>query len=141
GDATRRANARAAGLPVNFFRANPDLQGGGFIRGNGGATRYNAFETEFRQRLTPRPPLNASYALGKAKEAQRFSYRDPQQLRTNGGGEGGIVHAFKFYGIWELPFGNGKKFGSNASGFLDRVIGGWLFTATGRIQSGRQLDF
>ena len=40
-DAGRRANARAAGLPVNFFRANPDLQGGAWIRGNGGGTRLS----------------------------------------------------------------------------------------------------
>ncbi len=39
GDATRRANAARAGLPANFFRANPDLLGGANVTGNGGYTQ------------------------------------------------------------------------------------------------------
>src|SRR5262249_16671956 len=51
GDAGRRANARAAGLPVNLFRANPDLMGGAWIRGNGGGTDYHAMEVELRRNM------------------------------------------------------------------------------------------
>ena len=44
GSATRRANALAAGLPRNFFRANPDLLGGVGVTGNGGYTKYNSLQ-------------------------------------------------------------------------------------------------
>ena len=34
-----------------------------------------------------------------------------------------------------------RRFGGNAGGFLDRLIGGWSFDGIARIQSGRLLDF
>jgi hypothetical protein len=43
--------------------------------------------------------------------------------------------------VYELPFGRGRWIGSNASGWVDRVIGGWEFDGIVRIQSGRLLDF
>ena len=39
GTAGRRANAAAAGLPRNFFVANPDALGGANVTGNGGYTQ------------------------------------------------------------------------------------------------------
>lgn len=42
--------------------------------------------------------------------------------------------------IYELPFGPGKHFGTNTSGALGRVIGGWKFAATQVYQSGRPLQ-
>ena len=141
GDATRRANARAAGLPANFFRANPDLMGGAFVRGNGGGTSYDAIEVELRRNWSNGLYFRSSYTFAKTYDYQRFTLREPWQKRTNAWQEGGITHALKLYGIWELPFGKDKRFGGNASGFLEGLIGGWQFAATGRAQSGRLVDF
>ena len=44
---TRQANAINAGLPANFFRANPDALGGANVTGNGGYTKYNAMQVEY----------------------------------------------------------------------------------------------
>jgi hypothetical protein len=140
GDPTRRANAQRAGLPANFFRANPDLMGGAYIRGNGGRTAYDAFEVEFRRNFSHGLFFRSSYTFGKTYEWQRFSLRSPMEKRLNVGGEGGVTHGFKLYGIWELPFGKDKRF-FNTGGLLDRIIGGWQFAGTTRIQSGRMLDF
>jgi len=141
GDVGRRANARAAGLPVNFFRANPDLQNGAFIRGNGGGNNYDALEVELRRNMSRGLYFRTSYTFGKAYEYQRFSLRDGFQKRLNTGDEGGVTHAFKLYGVWELPFGKNKPFFGNSSGWVDRVIGGWQFAGWMRVQSGRMLDF
>jgi hypothetical protein len=43
--------------------------------------------------------------------------------------------------VYQMPFGNGKPLFSNAGGALNRVIGGWEFEGTGRIQSGQLFDF
>ena len=43
--------------------------------------------------------------------------------------------------MYELPFGQGRRFGANAGSWLDRLIGGWAFEGITRIQSGRLLDF
>jgi Carboxypeptidase regulatory-like domain len=141
GDPARRANARAAGLPVNIFRANPDLMGGAFVRGNGGGNDYHAVEVELRRNLSHGLYFRSSYTFAKAYEWQRFSQRDPYVKRVNAWQEGGITHALKFYGTWELPFGKDQRFFGNAGGLLDRIIGGWTFAGTARVQSGRQIDY
>ncbi|HVN02968.1 MAG TPA: TonB-dependent receptor [Bryobacteraceae bacterium] len=38
--------------------------------------------------------------------------------------------------LYELPFGKGRAFFNNATGVLDRVIGGWELSGVGLIQSG-----
>ena len=43
--------------------------------------------------------------------------------------------------LYELPFGKGKRWGGNASGVLNGLIGGWSINALGQLQSGRPLDF
>ncbi len=43
---------------------------------------------------------------------------------------------FVFNWTLGMPFGKGRRFGTNASGFLDRIIGGWQVTMIHRYQSG-----
>ena len=44
-------------------------------------------------------------------------------------------HRVRWNWIVDLPFGRGKKFGGNAGGLLDRVIGGWQLAGLGSIRS------
>jgi hypothetical protein len=46
---------------------------------------------------------------------------------------------FKINGLYELPLGKGKWIGGNASGWLDRIIGGWELGAVGLFYPGRPL--
>jgi hypothetical protein len=43
--------------------------------------------------------------------------------------------------VYDLPFGRGRRFLSDANGFVDRLVGGWSFFGAARIQTGRLLDF
>jgi hypothetical protein len=47
-----------------------------------------------------------------------------------------IRHLVNANFIYELPFGKGKMFGGNASGWLDQIIGGWTFTGIYTYRSG-----
>jgi len=142
GTAARRANALRAGLPANFFRANPDLLGGAFLRTNRDRTDYHAFEIAFQRRPSRGLYFNTSYTFGKSNLSYFYSLRRPEGVNTrNTGPEGGVTHGFKFFGGWDLPFGKGRKFASGAGGLLDGIIGGWQITGTARLQSGRMLDF
>lgn len=47
-----------------------------------------------------------------------------------------ITHRFVFSGIWELPFGRGRLFGSRMNPVADRILGGWQLNAIYQIQSG-----
>jgi hypothetical protein len=46
------------------------------------------------------------------------------------------LHAVNFYGVWQLPFGRGRKFGASMNKALDAFIGGWQVTGTWRQTSG-----
>jgi hypothetical protein len=138
---SRRANALAAGLPANFLVANPDLLGGAELTGNGGYTKYNSLQLELRKRLSHGLQFQTSYVFGKAYISERYSFRTPRKKVLDTGTEGGVEHAFKANWVWELPFGQGRRFGGNAGPVLNRVIGGWSLDGVARIQSGRMLDF
>jgi hypothetical protein len=139
--ATRRGNALDAGLPANFLVANPHLLGGAELIGNGGYTKYNSLQLELRKRLSHGLQFQTSYVFGKAYGSERYSFRLPRRRVLDTGTEGGVTHAFKANWVWELPFGQGRRFGSNVGGFLERVIGGWSLDGIAKIQSGRMLDF
>lgn len=140
GDATRRANALAAGLPRNFFRANPDVNAAN-VTGYGGYTKYNSLQMELRRRLSDGFQLSANYTLGRAYSSNRFSFRVPREVSRTAGTVGDVEHAFKASYVWDLPFGQGRRFFGSAGPLLDRIVGGWNFSGTVRVQSGRLLDF
>jgi len=134
----RRANAIAAGLPANFFIANPGLQGGANFTGNGGYSRYDALQIDLRRRLSKGLLVQANYQFAKAFGSQRVSFRAP---RINALDDITLQHAFKVNWGYELPIGRGKTLLGNASGLLDRLVGGWEFYGSGRVQSGQLFDF
>jgi hypothetical protein len=136
-DATRRANALAAGLPPNFFLTNPDLRGGVFYTSNSGYTRYDSMQVEFRRRMSRGLLVQGSYTFAKGFSSSRLSFRAPRvNTRSNV-----LKHAFKANWVYELPFGRGKALLGGAGGVLDKIVGGWEFNGTARIQSGNLLDF
>jgi hypothetical protein len=136
-DAGRRNNALTAGLPANFMVTNPHLLGGAEVVGNGGGTRYHSLQLELRKRLSHGLQFNANYVFGQAKILQSDSFRSGWVAVKDGGTEGGVDHAFKANWTYELPFGQGRRWMSNASGLMDRLVGGWSFDGVARIQSGR----
>ena len=44
-------------------------------------------------------------------------------------------------GIYELPFGKGKRFLGSVNGLTDRIVGGWQYNAVYTYQSGQALGF
>jgi hypothetical protein len=141
GDALRRQNAAAAGLPANFFRANPDLLGGANVTGNGGYTRYNSVQVDLTKRLSHGLQFQGSYVYGVALATNRYSFRTLYRESLDTGNEGLVTHAFKGNWVYELPFGEGRRFLSDSNGFVSRLVGGWSFDGVARIQSGQLMDF
>jgi hypothetical protein len=46
------------------------------------------------------------------------------------------AHRIRWNGIYDLPFGRGKKYGGNASGALNQLVGGWQLATIGTWNSG-----
>ncbi len=149
GDATLRANALAAGQAANFFLVNPDKLGGAFTIENNGRTYYDAAVVELRRRLSKGLLVQGSYSFSRVTTNFPVSsaavFYQPRSLRNINGDKSlspfGITHGFKANWIYELPIGRGKALAGGVGGTLDRIIGGWEFHGTTRIQSGSPNDF
>jgi hypothetical protein len=140
GNATFRSNMLAAGRPANFWMANPDLIAGANVVGNGGATKHNSLQLELRKRLSQGLQFQTSYVFGQTYGTNRYSLRYPRRRTEDTGTVGGVAHAFRANWVYELPFGQGRRFGGNAGPWLNRLIGGWSLDGIARIQSGLKLD-
>ncbi len=66
-----------------------------------------------------------------------FLYNRPLGYGTNGYFP---HHQFTFSPVWEIPFGKGRKFGSNISRGLDFALGGWNLDAVSVVYSGFGFD-
>jgi hypothetical protein len=51
-----------------------------------------------------------------------------------------IRNVFHFTGLYDLPFGKGKRFGTDASGFKNQVIGGWSINWSTTFQGGQPIQ-
>jgi hypothetical protein len=50
------------------------------------------------------------------------------------------AHRMRWNGLFDLPFGRGKKFGQNAPALLEQLIGGWQIATIGDWRSGNWLS-
>jgi carboxypeptidase family protein/TonB-dependent receptor-like protein len=140
GNATFRGNALTAGIPANYFLANPEANGGAIVVSNLNKTRYNALQFEFRRRFTQGLQFNGSYAFGHQYDSNFTSFRRPLFYERPFGNTGDIPHAFKANVVYDMPFGRGRRFGGNAHPIVDRIIGGWQVGVVSRLQSGTPIN-
>jgi hypothetical protein len=115
---------------------------------------YHALQVRLEKRYSHGFTFLASYTFGKALTGA------PDHLSTSGAGAGIDVGTFrepqnpnnlaaerglaefdvKHRGvlsyIWEIPYGRGRRFGSNASGVANALLGGWNLSGIHTFQSG-----
>jgi len=134
------ANAAAAGLPSNFFVANPsNYQANNYMWVNGGPEAYHGLQFEFRRRMAQGFMVQASYALALSQTANNWRSLREEPIPTEGTRT--PVHNFKFNFIFELPFGRGKPFGSGVSRGMDALIGGWEIDGVFKYNTGPRFNY
>jgi hypothetical protein len=139
-------NAAAAGMPANFFVANPDVSQANVVA-NGPDTRYNGVQFVLNRRFADGFLLQSAYSYGKGYEGAFYSFRRPYQeteqtfTNSDGSATGNVRHVWSTNWLYELPFGRGRAFGADSGAVMDRIIGHWNFQGVARLQSGRLLDF
>ena len=52
-----------------------------------------------------------------------------------------VAHRWVTYGLYDLPFGRGRKFASDGNGFVNKLISDWRFGMIQTIESGAPLTF
>jgi hypothetical protein len=132
--------------PYFLTNGNPGIYVADLIL-NGGKTDYHSFQGEIRRRFSNGVFGQMNYTFSKVltnspgtAQSRLEPYIDnarPELERIRA--EFDITHALNASVIYELPFGNGKKWLSSGS-VLDRVVGGWQVSSIIHAQSGAPIS-
>ena len=155
--------ATAAGLGNTFFYNYPQFSGsfpstpGGFtVLDSHDFSTYHALQTEVRRAFANGFTFQASYVWAKSIDTRSFDPTfttvavqsspfgasstpfDLDNRKANyAPSDFDRTHVFQTIWVYELPFGRGKRFAGNTSGFLDRLVSGWQVGGFAIVESGR----
>jgi len=119
--------------PINYLNA-------------AGNSEYDALQTRlqhrFRNGLSVLINYTYSHALGNSSNANlgaqnndAFRWGEHPEWE-HGNLDFDVRHRFTASYLWELPFGRGKRFGTDVNGFTDAVIGNWEIDGITTLSSG-----
>src|SRR5436309_5074401 len=114
-----------------------------------GTSNYHALDVSLTKRISRGTAFKANYTWGKAMDLNSAiltpsagnepSYVPSPYYRrelNRGVASYSLNHQFNAYYSQVLPFGNGQRFGSGATGVVDKLIGGWQWNSSVRIAGG-----
>ena len=115
---------------------------------NGANFRYNSLQAEFRRRFTKGLYFQTNYTFQKTltngigvsqQLVEPFLDNARPELEYSRA-DYDTTHVFKLNGIYELPFGNGRKFFGGANRVVDAIIGGWQISPIVTVSSGAPIS-
>jgi outer membrane receptor protein involved in Fe transport len=98
-------------------------------------THYNALQVTLAKQFSHGLSMNANYAWQHAISWQSGYYTWSHPATK---GVDGFLRRQQFiiYGLYELPFGKNKMFGSNVGNITNQIIGGWQLSPVLNYSSG-----
>jgi hypothetical protein len=135
-------NANGTTSPSQYLAGNPALQneiGNARLTASIANQDYQALQVSFQKRLSNGLEFQANYTWSKCLTNSIGYYGDGGQASTNdyywpnaynGSSQWGpcyydVPQAFNGFVTYDLPFGHGRKFGSNSNKIVNAVAGGW----------------
>jgi hypothetical protein len=113
--------------------------------GNYGHAQSNAFQTELKHRFSHGLMFNVAYtyldqkstALDTGNSSLGGTAYNQFQPDSDYGNDGYVSrHRVVAYGIYDLPVGKGRQYGSSMSRWTDAIVGGWQTTFNMFAKSG-----
>jgi hypothetical protein len=106
---------------------------------NDGENIYHSGQFRAEKRFSKGYSLLAAYTWSKNIEAiSLLNVTDADLERRIS--QMDTPHRIVVSGIWELPFGKGRKWGGSWNKFIDGILGGWQMNGIFQWQSGRPLE-
>lgn len=132
-------------IPITDFLPNPNT----FIADayiNGANSWYHGLQTEIRRRFSDGLYFQANYTYSRAMTDFEGSQSNFAGLMDLGFGTtiekqrsfNDVTHVFKANGVYELPFGPGRRW-ANWGGVAGKILGGWSVNGLMRWQSGEPI--
>jgi len=109
-----------------------------------GNSIYHSLQLRVEKRFSKGFTVLGSFTAGKiiddtseAGAGQTTGIQNPTNLRAERSIDPqDISRRLVISGVWEIPFGRGKYFGSNMPRWSDLLVGGWQINGIGSFQSG-----
>jgi len=136
----RDANGNVTGVQNPFAEVD--------VKTSGGHSDYNAMMLSLNRRSASGISMNMQYTLGRSKgttggsnEANTAANNaDAKDIANfdydNGYNNFDVRHTFNVSLLYSLPYGKGRKFGSNAGGLSQALLGGWDIGGIANARSG-----
>lgn len=100
-----------------------------------GSSSYHSAQVRLEKRISRGFGLLAAYTWSKLLEQTTFlNETDAQHEKRIGPND--VTHRIVVSGLWELPFGRGRKWGANWPRVVEEVAGGWQVEGVYSAQSG-----
>jgi Carboxypeptidase regulatory-like domain/TonB dependent receptor len=103
--------------------------------GSDASNNYHALQLKAEKRFSQGYSLLGHYTWSRAFNYTNTYYNIDSTL-AYGPNDNHRSHVFTVNGVWELPFGKGRKYVSNAGRALDLLVGGWQVNTVFSWQSG-----
>ena len=105
-----------------------------------GYSWYHALEAKAERRFSRGFTIQASYTWAKAMEAtSKLNATDPRPTHAISALD--RPQRFAATGIYDVPFGKGRRFLSRSPGWLNGIVGAWSVQAIYQGQSGAAIGF
>jgi hypothetical protein len=108
--------------------------------GSDGTSQYKSAQFKVERRFSRGYSVLAAYTWSKFTE-QTFRLNPTDTTYEDRLSEFDVPHRVSISGIWELPFGKGRRWGQNVGALADGIIGGWSLQGIGQFQTGRPISF
>jgi len=138
--------------PFSSFLPFPDFGEGASYAATEGNSVYHALQTKVEKQFAGGLNFLATYTFSKTRSdagdllngGSLQGYRAPYVPGFGIQGDYGLAsfdirNVFHFSGGYQLPFGKGKHFLSNASGATDKLVGGWSVFWIATLQGGQPI--
>jgi len=151
---SNRTLADLSGLGSHFFLPYPQFLGGMIVIDSLDYSRYHSLQAKLDRRFTG-GMFSIGYTLSKSQDTRSFDPAFTVAATANSQSASSTPfnifdrslnfapsdfdrrHVLQLTAVVELPFGRGKRFASDASPVVDRLVAGWELAGVFTWQTGR----
>ncbi|HTF23464.1 MAG TPA: TonB-dependent receptor [Candidatus Limnocylindria bacterium] len=139
-------------IPFASYLPFPDFQAGPSYAATEGSSAYHGLQTKVEKQFAGGLNFLATYTFSRTRSdagdllngGSLAGYRAPYVPGFGIQGDYGLANfdirnVFHFSGGYELPFGKGKRFMSDASGVANRIVNGWSLIWIATLQGGQPI--
>ena len=109
------------------------------LQNTGATSLYHALQLSVNRRMSSGLLLAGSYVWSRAEEEGESHQNSYDIAASRSIASYDIPHRLVMSALYEVPYGRGRRFGTNAPMLLDGVLGGWQVNAIATVQSGTPL--